>query len=60
MCKREFFLEKIRFYRFEYYEKNILKNMCDVYDGLNYKKVFDWGFLSDLNIVLFLINIDGV
>lgn len=60
MCKRKSFLEKIRSHRFEHYEKNTSKNMCDVYDGLNYKKAFDWGFLSDPNTVSFSINTDGV
>lgn len=43
-----------------HYEKNTSKHMCDVYDGSNYKKAFDRGFLSDPNTVSFSINTDGV
>lgn len=60
MCRRKPFLEKIRSHRFEHYEKNTSKHICDVYDGSNYKKAFDRGFLSDPNTVSFSINTDGV
>lgn len=60
MCKRNLFLEKICFYRFKYYQENEGNIIKDVYDGINYREVFRKGFLSDLNFILFLLNIDGV
>ena len=60
MAKRNSFLKKVRSYRFQHYAKNTESNYCDIYDGANYKNVFENGFLKDPNSVSFSLNTDGV
>lgn len=60
MCKRSSFLEKFRSHRFEHYKKNENENLCDVYDGSIYKKLFDNGILQNPNGISFSMNTDGV
>ncbi|XP_063403282.1 uncharacterized protein LOC134712602 [Mytilus trossulus] len=60
MAKRSSFLQKIRSYRFDHYSKNPDNNYRDIYDGSNYKNVFQKGFLKNPNSISFSMNTDGV
>ena len=61
LFQKKQFCKEVRTHRFKHYRKK--KNptdISDVYDGQNYKRIFDEGFLAEENNISFCMNTDGV
>ena len=59
MFQRKSFTDSVRTHRFAHMSKGG-DSLSDVYDGENYKKLYQSGFLSDPNSLSFGMNTDGV
>ena len=57
--RRQTFTEAVRSHRFKHLH-NSNGNLCDVYDGELYKKLFENHFLDNPNNISFALNTDGV